>query len=259
MTEADWLAGTDPAALLAWVSGRASERKLRLFACACCRALGPHLTGALGIQAVEVAEAFADGHAAAWELGRAHWRSTSPVSAAAALPDAARAAEQASRLALARLAGVRAAGKAATAEAAVWQAAESAAWWTRASGAGAAAVRAVRRHALRRARREVEEEMRRAECRARASDLRRQCGLLRDLFGNPFRRGTFDPGRLADGGRVAQLARVVYEEGCFEDLPILADALEDAGCPDGQVLGHCRTAGEHARGCWVLDLLLGRW
>src|SRR5205823_1041234 len=94
MTESDWLAEGDPGVLLGWARGRASERKLRLFACACCRALGEHLTGEAGRRAVEVAEAFADGKVAAWELERARRRSTSPVSAAAALPDAGRAAEE---------------------------------------------------------------------------------------------------------------------------------------------------------------------
>jgi hypothetical protein len=252
MTESGWLAGDDPGVLLGWARGRASERKLRLFACACCRALGGHLTGEAGRRAVEVAEAFADGKAAAWELERARRRSTSPVSAAAALPDAGRAAEEASREALARLAGVRAAGKAEV-ESKVWQEAESAVWWARASGAGAAAVRAVRRHALRRARREVAEEMRRAEGRARAEGERWQCEMLRDLLGNPFRRATFDPGRLCDGGRAVGLARAIYEEGCFADLPVLADALEDAGCADAQVLGHCRAGGSTcaAAGRWT--------
>ena len=60
MTESDWLAEGDPAVLLGWARGRASERKLRLFACACCRALGEHLTGEAGRRAVDVAEAFAD-------------------------------------------------------------------------------------------------------------------------------------------------------------------------------------------------------
>src|SRR5256885_1613987 len=90
--------------------------------------------GVSGGGGADMAEAFGDGKGGGWELERARRRSTSPVSAAAALPDAGRAAEEASRQALARLAGVRAAGKAEV-ESEVWQAAESAAWWARASGA----------------------------------------------------------------------------------------------------------------------------
>src|SRR5262249_19994652 len=83
-----------------------------------------------------------------------------------------------------------------------------------------------------------------------------QCGLLRCLFGNPFREVAFEPRwGTAD---VAQLARAVYAGGHCERLPILADALMDAGCADEAILGHCRGAGPHARGCWVLDRLLGR-
>jgi hypothetical protein len=83
--------------------------------------------------------------------------------------------------------------------------------------------------------------------------------LLRDLFGNPFRPARLDRAvRAWDGGTLGRLARVLYEEGQFGDLPVLADALEDAGCTDETVLGHCRAPGGHVRGCWVLDLLVER-
>ena len=80
-------------------------------------------------------------------------------------------------------------------------------------------------------------------------------GLLREIAGNPFRDPSASAWRTPD---VLALARAIYEERRFEDLPVLADALEDAGCADEQVLSHCRAGGEHARGCWPLDLLLGR-
>jgi hypothetical protein len=57
---------------------------------------------------------------------------------------------------------------------------------------------------------------------------------------------------------VPRLARGLYEEGRFADLPVLADALEEAGCADERLLGHCRSGGAHVRGCWVLDLLLDK-
>ena len=59
-------------------------------------------------------------------------------------------------------------------------------------------------------------------------------------------------------GTVARLARVIHQERAFERLPILADALEEAGCSDEQLLDHLRQPRRHARGCWALDLLLGR-
>ena len=51
------------------------------------------------------------------------------------------------------------------------------------------------------------------------------------------------------------MARVIYDERQFDGMPILADALEDAGCTDPDILNHCRQAGEHVRGCWVVDLM----
>jgi hypothetical protein len=53
------------------------------------------------------------------------------------------------------------------------------------------------------------------------------------------------------------MAQAIQAEGRFEDLPILADALEEAGCTDPRVLDHCRSPGSHARGCWLVDLILG--
>jgi len=89
-----------------------------------------------------------------------------------------------------------------------------------------------------------------------ASELRTQASLFRDIFGNPFRPVAFDPAwRTAT---VTSLAQAIYADRRFGDLPILADALEDAGCTSADVLEHCRTPGEHVRGCWVVDLALGK-
>jgi hypothetical protein len=86
---------------------------------------------------------------------------------------------------------------------------------------------------------------------------RQRVGLIRELFGNPFRPVTIEPAWLAwNDGTVRQLARAIYEEGRFQDLPVLADALEEAGCADPQLLEHCRSVGGHARGCWSLDQIL---
>jgi hypothetical protein len=82
------------------------------------------------------------------------------------------------------------------------------------------------------------------------------CRLTRDVFGNPFRPVTFDPTwRTADA---LGLARAAYEDRAFERLPMLADALMDAGCADEDILSHCRGGGPHVRGCWVVDLVLGK-
>ena len=83
-----------------------------------------------------------------------------------------------------------------------------------------------------------------------------QAGLLRDVFGNPFRPVTFDPEWRTD--TAVSLARGMYESRDFGAMPILADALQDAGCEEDVILEHCRGDGPHVRGCWVVDLILGK-
>jgi hypothetical protein len=86
-----------------------------------------------------------------------------------------------------------------------------------------------------------------------------QARLLRDLFGDQFRPASVDPGWVAwNSDTIPKLALAIYDERRFADLPILADALEDAGCTDREILAHCRSQGPHVRGCWVVDLLLGK-
>jgi hypothetical protein len=89
-----------------------------------------------------------------------------------------------------------------------------------------------------------------------ATERREQSRLLRDIFGNPFRPATFDPAWRTP--TVVTLARQMYESRDFGAMPILADALQDAGCDSDDVLAHCRGPGPHVRGCWVVDLVLGR-
>ena len=81
--------------------------------------------------------------------------------------------------------------------------------------------------------------------------------LIRDIFGNPFRPGTFSPEWRTD--TALSLARGMYESRDFSAMPILADALQDAGCDNDDILNHCRDAKQvHVRGCWVVDLVLGK-
>jgi hypothetical protein len=80
--------------------------------------------------------------------------------------------------------------------------------------------------------------------------------LIRCVFGNPFRPAAFDP-RWRTSSAVG-LARSMYEPRDFAAMPVLADALEEAGCDDADVLTHCRGDSPHARGCWVVDLVLGK-
>jgi hypothetical protein len=84
----------------------------------------------------------------------------------------------------------------------------------------------------------------------------KQSDQLRDIFGNPFRPVALDQAWLTP--TVTSLAQAIYADRAFDRLPILADALEDAGCTDSCNLEHCRGGREHCRGCWVVDLLTGR-
>jgi hypothetical protein len=219
MTEAEWLAGTDPRPMLQDLAGRASARKLRLFACAFLRQVW-QVVGGQG-RAVEVAERYADGLADDAELA-----------AARAAPDSDwswYASEQ--ELTLISLAIE-------TTDPDPLVAAVSAAD-VAVHGAGRPGIF-----------RTPEEE---AEDRAR--DARHTAALLRCLFGNPFRPVSADPSWMPANAVV--LARTMYESRDFAAMPLLADLLEEAGFP-ADVGRHCRAGGPHARGCWVLDLVLGR-
>ena len=88
------------------------------------------------------------------------------------------------------------------------------------------------------------------------AEWKAQSDLVRCIFGNPFRPVTADPRWLTT--TVISLAYTMYEDRAFDRLPILADALEEAGCDDVDILDHLRGGGLHVRGCWVVDLLLGR-
>jgi hypothetical protein len=85
---------------------------------------------------------------------------------------------------------------------------------------------------------------------------RSQCEWLRCLFANPFRPVTLNPSWLTSS--VLALAKGIYTDRAFDRMPILADALQDAGCDNEAILNHCRQSGEHCRGCWAVDLVLGK-
>jgi hypothetical protein len=223
MTEAEWLACADPKKLLKRLHRRTSERKRRLFAIACCRRVWQHFRGPQCHACLEVAERYADGAAGADEISTAE--------------EAAMAAYS-----LCRDAGDRTGTPAADA---VYGATCTDVGWDLAdfsrTGTLAAVVAAVPP----------------VEAKAtRAAELAAQLELVRCVFGNSFRPVTVDPHWLT--ATVRQLAAGIYEERAFDRLPILADALQDAGCNNDDILNHCREPGEHVRGCWVVDLLLGK-
>jgi hypothetical protein len=192
------------------------RRKLRLFACACCRVAWDVFPDDRLRAAVETAERFAGGLATKDELSAAH----------AAIHELAYDSGPFGRA----RAAVRVAIDMAIA-ATDTQAYSSAFSMTAQSVPLAGAL---------------------TEAKAEAY----QCGLIRCIFGNPFR----PPPAFNKAWRtsaVVALARGVYDGRAFDRLPILADALQDAGCDDADVLGHCRGPGPHARGCWVVDAVLG--
>jgi hypothetical protein len=85
-----------------------------------------------------------------------------------------------------------------------------------------------------------------------------QAQLIRCIY-NPFFSQTIGSAWLTwRDATVPKLAQTIYDERAFARLPILADALEEAGCADAAILDHCREPGPHVRGCWVVDLLLGK-
>ena len=91
--------------------------------------------------------------------------------------------------------------------------------------------------------------------RSNESERVAQCNLIHCIFGNPFRSVVADPAWLTP--TVVSIAIAIYQDRGFDRLPILADALEEAGCTNADLLLQCRQPGEHVRGCWVVDMLLG--
>jgi hypothetical protein len=232
MTEMEWLACSDPQPMLEFVSGQAGDRKLRLFACACVRRVWHLLADPRSRRAVEVAERYADGEADAEDLRLA-------VIGAESMAESLLAASAAT-------AGQEAHTSAAFAAFNATMSAALAADYS-AAGAGSAAYHAATAAAVPSA------------ARVREAERSRQASLLREIFGNPVRPTPVVPAWLAwNDGTVVKLAQAIYEERGFDRLPILADALEEAGCADADLLGHLRGSGPHVRGCWAVDLLLGK-
>jgi hypothetical protein len=230
MTEAEWLAGTDPRAMLEFVGEKASDRKKRLFAVACCRRIWSLISDNRSQMAVEVAERFADGLA-----NRKEYKA-----AIEAALDARDDADAAARKASAEGDERRWGDLNAVFAAMIAVSRGGYHPWDAANAAG---------HAVE----FLTGKTKRAEHVA-------QVALVRDLFGNPFRPGpVIDPAWLAwGGGTIPNLAQAIHDDRTCDRLPLLADALEDAGCTDAAILDHCRSEGPHVRGCWVVDAILGK-
>jgi hypothetical protein len=237
MTEAEWLACEDPKVMFDFLFDERGQsrrkrgrRRLRMFACACVRGIRPLLRHPGSREALYRAECYADGTSTDQELA------TAATAARRAL-----AKENSSN------------------DAAAWQAAEAARHLTvkrfddgdRLSVRHAVTSAAVA-WALDRVRstpaliHDVEVTVRQAT----------HAAWLRDIFGNPFRHATLDPDWRTT--TALQLAQGIYDSRDFTSMPILADALQDAGCENAGILNHCRENHPHVLGCWVVDLVLGK-
>jgi hypothetical protein len=95
-----------------------------------------------------------------------------------------------------------------------------------------------------------------AKFEERVRERTAQVAMLRDVLGNPFHPITLSPSWLTS--TVVSLANQMYDSRDFSAMPILADALMDSGCDNETILTHCRGPGQHVRGCWAIDRLIGR-
>ena len=234
MTEAEWLACTNPQPMLESLRGKASDRKLRLFAAARCRLFGPDWNGWWPIrEAVNAAEQFSDGLSPAGQLTRFHqtWEDFSwdlrlntidpHGGSTVLLPD---------RLGLVLVQVVSSPEAGPAARGTLYDDLQSYFIGTWKDGP-----------------------------RERLAE----CQLLQEVFGNPFRPVTASPSWRSP--QVVALAQAAYDNrslpaGTLDParLAVLADALEDAGCTDADLLAHLRGPGPHVRGCWAVDLVLGK-
>jgi hypothetical protein len=227
-TLADWLSINHPMAMLNGLSpqDQVSPRKYRLFACACCRRIWHLLQNDHLQQAICLAEAHAE-RQASWEALRA-----------------ARRAVRDDGIDLGNT------------PPAVWFSVLASVWNATHENAARGAIygsEAVARVVAHDCPEGLEGDASLRNSRAALVPL------LEDLFANYFHQVAVNPAWLTwNEGAVCKLAQGIYDERAFDRLPILADALEDAGCDNADLLAHCRSGREHVRGCWVVDLLLGK-
>ena len=212
MDEVAWLACRDPEPMLDFLRGKVSERKLRLFAVACCRNIGHLLEDDMSGEALCLAERFADGLASNAER-REVQRLTNGLAVFVLYADVSLVVDVVRRR---------------------------------------VAITVSRPHESTFPEGATHHEW------ASNYEIQNpaQSALIRDIFGNPFRPVAFAPAWRTS--TAVALAAQMYESREFSAMPILADALQDAGCDSDDVLNHCRSDGPHVRGCWVVDLVLGK-
>lgn len=227
MTEAEWLNCTEPESMLRFLRGKTSDRKLRLFAVACCRRIWDLLEDERSRLAVETSASYVEGLASGMDLHRSQARAEAVV--------------EESWLKIQK--DTDKTPNSPAEEAAACTAAEPLLAFRVTSLASTARVWAGRM---------VLEEMQ----AAKETEKRFQCHLIRDLFGNPFQPVPIDQNEWAP--EVVALSETIYDHGSFDRLPELAQVLHETGCENANILNHCRQPGEHVRGCWAVDLVIGK-
>jgi hypothetical protein len=209
MTETQWTSGADPGLMLEFLKNQASDRKLRLFAAACCRCSTKHMMDESNRRVVDIAERYAEGSLTLDDLAAAQSTTGCWFSYVAAPHGYQAASRVVSCLS---------------------------------EDEGIAAAQA--------------EGLSQFGSRNFLAIHKALADLLRECFGNPYRSLYLDSSWLTPN--VLRLAQAIYDERTFERMPALADALEEAGCFDSDKLSHCRGPGPHVRGCWLLDIILGK-
>jgi hypothetical protein len=218
MTEREWTDTTDPFKMLWFLKGKDNPRKMRLFVIACCRRVWAKLTDERSRQAIEVAERYVEGEANETEREMAR-------------QNAKRAMLESDR-----------------------EAGGDFAWALRGELVALSVADRVSASLLTYL---FNEDVQKRNPTGEPAETTAQADLLRDLFGPlPFRRISFNRRWLSQS--VKDVAHAIYREQAFGQLGVLSDALEDAGCTNEDLLLHCREPGLHVRGCWVVDLLLGK-
>ncbi|OAI47668.1 hypothetical protein AYO44_09220 [Planctomycetaceae bacterium SCGC AG-212-F19] len=219
MTEAEWLACIKPGWMIGFLSRKPRQRKLRLFAVACARRVAHLLSEKRSLAAIDISEQHADGLATEEEKNQAGHDGYNAAASVVASPSSSHAQQHA-------------------------------------ASAAYHAVYYDDENDVQRVVADVVAALIASEPTSEREEWLAYCALLRCIFGNPFRPVPLD--RSWRTLKVTSLAQAIYDDSAFDRLPILADAMEDAGCMDADVLDHCRGAGEHVRGCWVVDLVLGK-
>jgi hypothetical protein len=222
MTESDWHTCTDPVAMLTCTRTLATDRKLRLFAIAWAQRCYRHMEDERSRIAVDVARDFVEGRASKADLTAAFRDANELCEELWRDGPAAGRASRSGRSNRGAQQSITAAVSARTAADPAWN----------------------YRQALR-------------SMRGQAAVVVQYCGLFRCIFG-PLAFHSIAITSSWITATVAEVASAIYQEEAFERLPILADALEEAGCNQQDILGHLRSSAEHVRGCWAVDLLLGK-